>query len=98
MKNAASTISNRLQQLSDKLPNWKQDLEMMLNIFGLIDLGIFVFYNKDTKDPVVNESLAFLEQSTGRLGGSFTSVAMIHCGETFDLIMYEALSRIAGAQ
>ncbi|KAL9084371.1 MAG: hypothetical protein Q9165_008085 [Trypethelium subeluteriae] len=72
---ATNSISNRLQQVSEKFPNLQQALEIMLNIFSVVDLGIFVFYEKNTKDPVISDSLVFLDQITGKLDVSFCNVS-----------------------
>jgi hypothetical protein len=56
--------------VSDKLPSWQQTLDMMLKIFGLIDLGVYMFFDKDNKDPSIDTAFSSLQQMATDVGGN----------------------------
>lgn len=80
--NASNKILNSLQTLSDKLQPCRQALATMTNLFDLIDLSVYVLFNKPTDnkptdnkstnnkpiDDFITNSLAPLEQTATKFG------------------------------
>lgn len=67
---ATNTISTRLGQITGKIPSWNQTLILMIKIFGLIDLGAFMFFGPDSKDQSVETAFSSLQSMAAGIGGN----------------------------
>ena len=47
---------------------------MMTAIFGLVDLGVYVLFDKGPKDPLVDDTIGSLEQMSIQFGQSIEYV------------------------
>lgn len=55
--------------MSDKVQSGQKTLAMMLKVFGLIDLGVFIFFEKGNKDPTIETAFGSLKQMATDVGG-----------------------------
>ncbi|KAK1749330.1 hypothetical protein QBC47DRAFT_442017 [Echria macrotheca] len=76
--NAVGALLGRMTQL---LPRWQQTLAIMGNVFGLIDLGVFVLFGKDSKDQLINDTLSSLKELASGINSDMQRLQAI-----FDLV------------
>ena len=67
-------VSNRLEEVVQKLPAWQQSIVMLLNIFRLFDVGVFVLFDKTPNDPLVANTEGTLERMSTLVNGDFEYV------------------------